>query len=97
MSAGGGKTYRPWDPQRYRQQAHSPASKLPEGDLVFFLLDVVLTPVWIWLIFDEIPTGLGKTGRMFSCEHDGVVPDILVLGKGLGGGILPPLSPKPTT
>ena len=41
MSAGGGKTYRPWDPQRYRQQAHSPASKLPEGDLVFFLLDVV--------------------------------------------------------
>lgn len=41
MSEGGGKTYRPWEPQRYRQQAHSPASKLPEGDLVFFLLDVV--------------------------------------------------------
>src|SRR5712691_2439733 len=41
MSAGGGKPYRPWQPQRYRQQAHSPASKLPEGDLVFFLLDVV--------------------------------------------------------
>jgi 4-aminobutyrate aminotransferase len=41
------------------------------------------------LIFDEIPTGLGKTGHMFSCEHDAVVPDILVLGKGLGGGILP--------
>ena len=41
MSAGGGKTYRAWEPQRYRQQAHSPASKLPEGALVFFLLDVV--------------------------------------------------------
>lgn len=41
------------------------------------------------LVFDEIPTGLGKTGRMFSCEHDGVTPDILVLGKSLGGGVLP--------
>jgi transposase len=40
MSAGS-KTYRPWQSQRYRQQAHSPVSKLPEGDLVFFLLDVV--------------------------------------------------------
>jgi hypothetical protein len=34
MSEGGSKTYRPWEPQRYRQQAHSPASKLPEGDLL---------------------------------------------------------------
>jgi transposase len=35
------KTYRPWEPQHYRQEAHSPATKLPEGDLVFFLLDTV--------------------------------------------------------
>ena len=41
MSEHAGKTYRPWEPQRYQHEAHSPASKLPEGDLVFFLLDVV--------------------------------------------------------
>lgn len=41
------------------------------------------------LIFDEIPTGLGKTGKFFSFDHDDVVPDICVVGKSLGGGILP--------
>jgi 4-aminobutyrate aminotransferase len=41
------------------------------------------------LILDEIPMGLGRTGRMFACQHYDVTPDILVLGKGLGGGIFP--------
>ena len=41
------------------------------------------------LIMDEIPTGLGKTGRMFAFEHDDITPDIVTLGKSLGGGILP--------
>jgi 4-aminobutyrate aminotransferase len=41
------------------------------------------------LVFDEIPTGLGKTGTFLACEQDGVVPDIVVLGKALGGGVLP--------
>lgn len=41
------------------------------------------------LILDEIPTGLGKTGKFFAFEHDEIVPDIAVLGKSLGGGVLP--------
>ena len=41
------------------------------------------------LIFDEIPHALGRTGRMFTCQNFDVVPDMLVIGKALGGGIFP--------
>lgn len=41
------------------------------------------------LVFDEIPSGLGKTGRFFAFEHFGIRPDMVVLGKALGGGVLP--------
>ena len=49
----------------------------------------VCTEMGALLIFDEIPNGLGKTGSMFVSEHFNVVPDITVIGKALGGGMLP--------
>lgn len=43
----------------------------------------------VLLILDEIQTGLGRTGQFLACDHEGVKPDGLILGKALGGGLLP--------
>lgn len=59
----------------------------PDG----YLADVrrICDEVGILMVADEIQSGLGRTGRTFACDHEGVRPDVLLLGKALGGGILP--------
>ena len=59
----------------------------PEG----FLRDVaqLCQNANILLIADEIQTGLGRTGKMFACDWEEVVPDLYILGKALGGGVMP--------
>ncbi|NRQ39982.1 ornithine--oxo-acid transaminase [Nonomuraea sp. NN258] len=59
----------------------------PDG----YLLDVrrICSENNVLMIADEIQSGLGRTGKTFACDHEGVVPDIYVLGKALGGGVVP--------
>jgi len=43
----------------------------------------------VLLVVDEVQTGLGRTGKILACQHEGVKPDGLILGKALGGGLIP--------
>ena len=56
-----------------------------------YLIDVrrICDKYNILLLVDEVATGFGRTGEMFACNHDGITPDILILGKGLTSGYLP--------
>ncbi|HUP34661.1 MAG TPA: acetylornithine transaminase [Candidatus Limnocylindria bacterium] len=63
------------------------AGVYPAGDDFLRDLRALTQDEGLLLILDEIQTGIGRTGRLFGFEHAGVEPDILTLGKGLGGGV----------
>jgi acetylornithine/N-succinyldiaminopimelate aminotransferase len=63
------------------------AGVYPAGDEFLRGLRTLTGEEGLLLILDEIQTGVGRTGRLFGFEHAGVAPDILTLGKGLGGGV----------
>jgi putrescine aminotransferase len=67
---------------------HDAGVNIPSGD---YLKNVrtLCNERNIILVFDEVITGIGKTGRMFASEYFGVCPDIMVIGKSLGAGIIP--------
>ena len=59
----------------------------PASDEFLRQLRVLTSAHGLLLIFDEIQTGMGRTGKLFHYEHVGVTPDIMTLGKGIGGGV----------
>lgn len=68
-------------------QGEGGVNLLPEGYLK--AAQVICQKEGALLILDEVQTGLGRTGTLFACQQEGVVPDILVLAKALGGGVMP--------
>src|SRR5438477_988942 len=63
------------------------AGVIPARDEYLRALRALTEARGVLLIFDEVQTGIGRTGRLYAFEHVGVRPDILTLGKGLGGGV----------
>jgi len=63
------------------------AGVYPAGDEFLRGLRALTAEAGLLLILDEIQTGIGRTGRFLAYEHAGIAPDILTLGKGLGGGV----------
>ena len=59
----------------------------PASDQFLRDLRALTTAQGLLLIFDEIQTGMGRTGKLFHYEHSGITPDIMTLGKGIGGGV----------
>jgi acetylornithine/N-succinyldiaminopimelate aminotransferase len=59
----------------------------PASDQFLRDLRELTTAHGLLLIFDEIQTGMGRTGKLFHYEHTGITPDIMTLGKGIGGGV----------
>ncbi len=80
--------------QRSRQSSSSRSFKVRRGMRLWPAGMLAELRRWcdahgILLILDEVMTGFGRTGRMFACEHEQVVPDFIALAKGLTGGYLP--------
>ncbi len=66
------------------------AGVIPATDAFMQALRALTQKYGLLLIVDEVQSGMGRTGQLFAYQHSGVVPDIMTLGKGIGGGV--PLS-----
>jgi len=77
----------PWTVAVMLEPIQGEAGVYPAGDDFLRGLRAVTAEAGLLLILDEIQTGIGRTGRFLACEHAGIVPDVLTLGKGLGGGV----------